>query len=98
MLTGPARVASAAFRGLILVWRYGVSPVIGPRCRFHPSCSEYGLQALVAHGPWRGGALTVRRVCRCHPWSAGGYDPVPAPNAENAKPAAQAGSQITRER
>ncbi|MFZ9405791.1 MAG: membrane protein insertion efficiency factor YidD [Burkholderiaceae bacterium] len=64
-------------RGVILGWRYGISPIIGPRCRFYPSCSEYGLQALSVHGPWRGGSLTLRRVCRCHPWNAGGVDPVP---------------------
>ena len=71
------RLAGGLMRGLILGWRYGISPVIGPRCRFHPSCSDYGLQALTQHGPWRGGALTLRRVCRCHPWNAGGFDPVP---------------------
>jgi len=70
--------------GFIQVWRYGISPVIGPRCRFYPSCSDYGLQALAAHGPWRGGALTLRRVCRCHPWNPGGLDPVPeSPDASS---------------
>ena len=56
-----------------------ISPALGPRCRFAPSCSHYAAQALQVHGPLRGGWLTVRRVTRCHPWNPGGYDPVPAP-------------------
>lgn len=78
------RMATALMTGLIQCWRYGISPVIGPRCRFHPSCSDYGLQALSVHGPWRGGALAVRRVCRCHPWAAGGFDPVPDPSPQTS--------------
>lgn len=74
--------ASLLMKALIQAWRYGISPVIGPRCRFHPSCSDYGLQALSLHGPWRGGALAVKRVCRCHPWGAGGFDPVPEVTSE----------------
>jgi putative membrane protein insertion efficiency factor len=54
-----------------------VSPLIGPRCRFHPSCSEYAVQAIVRHGPLRGLYLAVRRVLRCHPWNPGGIDDVP---------------------
>ena len=61
----------------ILAWRYGVSPVIGPRCRYYPSCSEYGLEALRRHGALRGAWLAASRVARCHPWQAGGLDPVP---------------------
>jgi uncharacterized protein len=68
-----ARLACA----LILVYRYTVSPLLGPRCRFYPSCSEYGLQSLRRHGFLRGGWLTVARFGRCHPWHAGGLDPVP---------------------
>lgn len=56
-----------------------ISPALGQRCRFAPSCSHYAAQALQVHGLVRGGWLTVRRVTRCHPWNPGGYDPVPPP-------------------
>jgi putative membrane protein insertion efficiency factor len=61
----------------ILVYRYGISPVIGPRCRFYPSCSEYGIEALGRFGLLRGLWLTGARLVRCHPWHSGGVDPVP---------------------
>jgi putative membrane protein insertion efficiency factor len=54
-----------------------VSPLLGPRCRFYPSCSAYAVQALQDHGPLRGTWLAVRRLLRCHPWNPGGPDPVP---------------------
>jgi hypothetical protein len=54
-----------------------VSPLLGPRCRFYPSCSAYAVQALTTHGPLRGSWLAVRRLLRCHPWNPGGIDPVP---------------------
>ena len=64
-------------RGLVLVYRWLVSPVLGPRCRYLPTCSEYALTALARHGALRGGWLTLRRLGRCHPWGGSGYDPVP---------------------
>jgi uncharacterized protein len=70
-----ARVLGALVRGYQLV----VRPLLPPSCRFEPSCSEYYRQALEGHGPLRATRLAVRRVCRCHPWSPGGYDPPPAP-------------------
>ena len=68
---------------LILAYRRLLSPLLPATCRFHPSCSAYGLEALRAHGLLRGGWLTVRRLARCHPWHPGGLDPVP-PNAHGA--------------
>ena len=62
---------------LVLGYRYAVSPLLGARCRFHPSCSAYALEALERHGAARGSWLALRRVARCHPWHAGGHDPVP---------------------
>lgn len=62
---------------LIAAYRYLISPVIGPHCRYHPSCSEYAQEALAKHGAYLGTGLALKRVCRCHPWHPGGYDPVP---------------------
>ncbi|MFZ5456613.1 MAG: membrane protein insertion efficiency factor YidD [Pseudomonadota bacterium] len=63
--------------GLIAVYRYAISPLLGRNCRFMPSCSEYASEAIHRHGSVRGGWLALRRVLRCHPWNPGGYDPVP---------------------
>lgn len=61
-----------------------LSPTLGPRCRFYPSCSNYAIEALRVHGAARGSWLAARRVGRCHPWNAGGLDPVP-PKDDGAK-------------
>ncbi|HRH21012.1 MAG TPA: membrane protein insertion efficiency factor YidD [Brevundimonas sp.] len=58
-------------------YKLTLSPLIGNQCRFLPTCSDYGKQALIDHGPVRGGYLTLRRVCRCNPLGGSGYDPVP---------------------
>ena len=60
-------------------YRYWISPLMGRQCRFYPTCSEYAAEAIAAHGAVRGLALTLRRLGRCHPWHAGGVDPVPQP-------------------
>ncbi len=62
---------------VIAVYRAVVSPWLGSRCRFEPSCSAYAAEAVARHGPWVGLRLAATRVARCHPWGAGGYDPVP---------------------
>ena len=62
---------------LLRGYRFAISPLYGQVCRFHPSCSAYALQAVTDHGSARGLWLAVRRIARCHPWAAGGYDPVP---------------------
>ena len=61
----------------IKIYQLCISPFIGNRCRFHPSCSSYAIEAITEHGTVKGGFLTIKRISRCHPWSAGGYDPVP---------------------
>jgi hypothetical protein len=61
----------------IALYRTLVSPVVGPSCRFEPSCSRYGATAIRRHGAIRGAALGLSRLLRCHPWAPGGYDPVP---------------------
>ena len=68
---------AAVLLALISAYRRWISPLLGPRCRFIPSCSAYGLEAIGRHGPWRGGWLTVKRLCRCHPFTPCGCDPVP---------------------
>ena len=62
---------------VILAYRATLSPFLGGQCRFHPTCSVYGLEAYRRHGAWRGTVLTVARLARCHPFHRGGYDPVP---------------------
>lgn len=63
--------------GLIHLYRWLISPLLGPRCRFYPSCSEYALTALKHHGAGHGSWLTIKRLVRCHPGCEGGFDPVP---------------------
>lgn len=69
--------------GLIRLWRAVISPLYGNVCKYYPSCSSYGLEAVRTHGCVPGAWLTLTRIVRCNPWSAGGYDPVPGtPAAE----------------
>jgi uncharacterized protein len=67
----------ALLMGLVRGYRYFLSPWLGSSCRFEPTCSAYSLQALQQHGAATGSYLTVCRLLRCHPWCAGGHDPVP---------------------
>lgn len=71
-------VWSGAIKGLLWAYKGAVSPLLGPRCRFEPSCSTFAAEALIRHGLVRGGWMSVRRLCRCHPLGGSGYDPVPA--------------------
>lgn len=64
----------------IYFYRYAISPLIGPRCRFYPTCSTYAVEAIKLHGALKGGWLVLKRIARCHPWSEGGEDPVPPVN------------------
>ncbi|QYF95437.1 membrane protein insertion efficiency factor YidD [Massilia sp. PAMC28688] len=75
----------------LLVWilrgyQLAISPMLGQNCRFYPSCSQYAIEALRAHGAGRGSWLAARRVCRCHPWTDGGHDPVPPARNKHSDP------------
>ncbi|MGB6048166.1 MAG: membrane protein insertion efficiency factor YidD [Flavobacteriales bacterium] len=65
------------FIALIRVYQGMISPLLPGSCRYTPTCSEYGVQALRKHGPWRGGVLTLKRFLSCNPWGGHGHDPVP---------------------
>ena len=64
---------------LIRAYQLAISPMFGPSCRYYPTCSQYALEAIESHGALRGGWLATRRICRCHPFHQGGFDPVPNP-------------------
>lgn len=61
---------------LVLFYQKAISPFFPARCRFYPSCSQYMLEAIEKYGVIKGGWMGIKRICRCHPWSPGGYDPV----------------------
>ncbi|AJQ96266.1 membrane protein insertion efficiency factor YidD [Gynuella sunshinyii] len=66
--------------GLIKFYQWFISPVLGPRCRFYPTCSNYALEAIKKHGALHGSWLAIKRIGKCHPWHPGGIDPVPEPH------------------
>ena len=73
---------------LLRGYQLGISPFLGQNCRFYPSCSEYAAQAVRVHGALKGSALAARRLCKCHPWHAGGVDLVPPASDTNETPSA----------
>lgn len=73
-----SRLVTELLRLVLRAYQVLISPLLGPNCRYAPSCSEYAREALLRHGVLRGSQLALRRVARCHPYSPGGYDPVPS--------------------
>ena len=68
------------FKGVIRAYQLLLSPVLGNNCRFYPNCSNYAVEAINQHGAMRGTWLATKRIARCHPWSPGGFDPMPSPD------------------
>lgn len=73
----------AVLIALIRAYQWFISPLLGPHCRFYPSCSQYAREAVERHGVLRGSGLALRRLLRCHPWHPGGVDPVPEPSPKD---------------
>lgn len=71
------KILSFPFILLIKIYQKIISPVLGPQCRFTPTCSNYALEALKKYGVFKGTWLAVKRISKCHPWGGKGYDPVP---------------------
>jgi putative membrane protein insertion efficiency factor len=71
------KILSLPFIGLIKIYQLVISPLIGPSCRYTPTCSQYGIEALKKYGLIKGLWLTIKRVARCNPWGGHGHDPVP---------------------
>lgn len=71
------RILSLPFIVLIRLYQIIISPILGPKCRFTPTCSQYALEAIKKYGIFKGSWLAAKRIARCHPWGGHGYDPVP---------------------
>lgn len=71
------KILSYPFILLIKIYQRMISPILGPQCRYTPTCSNYALEAFKKYGVFKGGWLAVKRIARCHPWGGSGYDPVP---------------------
>jgi len=71
------RIFAFPFVLLIRIYQLFISPLLGPKCRFTPTCSQYALEAFKKYGPFKGFYLALRRIVKCHPWGGHGYDPIP---------------------
>ena len=69
-------IFSFLFRAIIVVYQKVLSPLLPPRCRYTPTCSNYGIEAIKKYGPWKGGVLTIKRIMSCHPWGGHGHNPL----------------------
>jgi len=71
------KIFSYIFIGIIRFYQSAISPFLGAKCRFTPTCSAYGVEAIRKYGPFKGGWMALKRILSCHPWGKSGYDPVP---------------------
>jgi len=92
-----ARVGNLPFLGVIYLYRVTLSPLIGGQCRYEPTCSRYGIEAYKVYGPIRGTIMTGKRILRCHPFSKGGYDPVPIRSSGHEDHAPEAPTERERD-
>ena len=83
MLKKITKIIAIPFIWIVRFYQVAISPYTPASCRYEPTCSNYALEALKIHGLFSGGILAVRRIFSCHPWSKGGYDPVPEIKKEN---------------
>ena len=81
--TEKVNILNRLLKGLITVYRYTLSPLLGKNCRYLPTCSEYAGEAIDRFGAFKGSLLAIRRIGRCHPWGGHGYDPVPDADKRN---------------
>ncbi|HHU46895.1 MAG TPA: membrane protein insertion efficiency factor YidD [Bacteroidales bacterium] len=72
-----SRILSFILIGLIKIYQWTLSPLMGRQCRYYPTCSNYSLEAIKKHGPFKGTWLAIKRILSCNPWGGSGYDPVP---------------------
>lgn len=79
---------------LVRIYRATLSPILGQNCRYQPTCSHYAETAIRRFGPWRGSWMGLRRILRCHPWHAGGHDPVPERPGDSDSPSDQPPSSL----
>tara|TARA_X000001036_G_C20107625_1_gene573849 strand:- start:115 stop:336 length:222 start_codon:yes stop_codon:yes gene_type:complete len=71
------KIISLFLQTIIIVYKKVFSPLLPARCRYIPTCSQYGLEAIKKYGPFKGGGLVIKRIFSCHPWGGRGYDPLP---------------------
>lgn len=88
--------AKVLLKGLIRFYQWVISPILPGTCRFTPSCSEYGVQAIERHGAAKGGRMALRRILRCHPWGDWGYDPVPGADDDQTTASKGAPNETTK--
>ncbi len=81
-----AALLQRALLAAISLYQRGISPFLGPHCRYTPTCSAYAAEAIRIHGPLAGGRMALKRILRCHPRSPGGYDPVPQSKSTGTRP------------
>jgi putative membrane protein insertion efficiency factor len=79
------RIATAIALYFLRAYKWAMSPIFSPACRYVPTCSEYAAEAVARYGAWSGGLMSIKRVFRCHPMASSGYDPVVKPKDSNAR-------------